>query len=407
MTHQVAAVIPTSLAGVPLAELAPAASLFTHDSTLHGQSHVARVMVHAFRLLSQTGWMDHAPRLWAAVYLHDLARTHDGECHRHGADAMDKFESLPELRELFARGGVDDADYAAIHTAVVHHCRSEELDGRHPHWRLTALLKDADGLDRVRLGDLDPRYFRHRKARRMVRFATELFDKTGSVPVGPGHFAELWTEAVQIADALQRTRRHAPSLRIPLTVTRCAVSEPQGRVRYQSGDRCLIPEEIVLQRWKERSRTDPALASGTRFDGCRLPPGTWALLRAWMAEGLRSDEFARPAVLKEYAERNQAGGGTLRAPVSSKFTHLLTFLAERKLLQCVVERERSASSPGLPDLFLYRMDIEGRVFGGRFVEVKRHNQRTGDRERISPTQAAELEFLRTLGLEARVVYLLE
>ena len=160
MTHQIAAGVPAPLATLPLAELAPPASLFTHDSTLHGQSHVARVMVHAFRLLAKTGWMDHAPRLWAAVYLHDLARTHDGVCHRHGADAMNKFQGLPHLRELFARGGVADADYGAIHTAVVHHCLPKELDRQHPHWRLTALLKDADGLDRVRLGDLNPRYLR-------------------------------------------------------------------------------------------------------------------------------------------------------------------------------------------------------------------------------------------------------
>ena len=188
-------------------------------------------MVHAFRLLAKTGWMDHAPRLWAAVYLHDLARTHDGECHRHGADAMNKFQSLPQLRELFARGGVEDADYEAIHTAVVQHCLPKELDRQHPHWRLTALLKDADGLDRVRLGDLDPRYLRNCEARPMVAFATELFEKTdGVVPAGPEHFADLWHEAVRIADATQRNRRHSTSLRIPLTVS--AAQSPTHRDAY-------------------------------------------------------------------------------------------------------------------------------------------------------------------------------
>src|SRR6476660_7026349 len=104
-----------------LAEIAPGPSLFTHRSTLHGQSHVARVMVHAFRLIEATGWTTEAPRLWAAVYLHDLARTHDGVCYRHGGDAMKKFETLPDVRELFARGGVKDDDYPFIHTAVVQH----------------------------------------------------------------------------------------------------------------------------------------------------------------------------------------------------------------------------------------------------------------------------------------------
>ena len=184
---------------LPLAELAPAPSLFAHRSSLHGQSHVARVMVHAFRLIEATGWIEEAPRLWAAVYLHDLARTHDGVCHRHGGDAMKKLEQLPQTKALFSRGGVHDGDYAVIHTAVVHHSLPKELDRSHPHWRLTSLLKDADGLDRVRLGDLDPRYLRNAEAKHMVAFAETLFEQTdGIVSTGEQHFAALWPEAVRI-----------------------------------------------------------------------------------------------------------------------------------------------------------------------------------------------------------------
>jgi hypothetical protein len=185
---------------LPLGELPPPPSLFTHASTLHGQSHVARVMVHAFRLIAATGWSEEAPRLWAAVYLHDIARTHDGLCRRHGADAMKKFESLPKLRQLFARAGVSEEDYASIHTAVVYHCLPNELDRSHPHWRLTSLLKDADGLDRVRIGDLDARYLRNPPARQMIGFAQALFARTdGVVPNGHDHFEHLWPAALRIA----------------------------------------------------------------------------------------------------------------------------------------------------------------------------------------------------------------
>jgi hypothetical protein len=185
---------------LPLASLVPTPELFTHASTLHGQAHVSRVMVHAFRLLDATGWEEEAPRLWAAVYLHDIARTHDGRCFRHGGDAMKKFERLPHLRELFARGGVQESDYASIHTAVVHHSLPNELDRDHPHWRLTSLLKDADGLDRVRLGDLDPNYLRNPQAREMIAFAEALFQETdGIVPIGHAHFAVLWPEAAKLA----------------------------------------------------------------------------------------------------------------------------------------------------------------------------------------------------------------
>ena len=189
---------------LPVSELAPPPSLFTHASTLHGQSHVARVMVHAFRLIEATGWLEEAPRLWAAVYLHDIARTHDGVCYRHGADAMKKFGASPHLRQFFEGGGVREDDYEAIHTAVVHHCLREELSQAHRHWRLTSLLKDADGLDRVRLYDLDPRYLRNPEAKAMIAFASALFDQTdGIVPNGPAHFASLWPEAIRILSSVK------------------------------------------------------------------------------------------------------------------------------------------------------------------------------------------------------------
>ena len=189
---------------LPLESLVPRPELFSHRSSLHGQSHVARVMVHGFRLIKAPGWIDDAPRLWAAVYLHDIARTHDGVCYRHGGDAMKKFQGLPDLRELFTSGGVAARDYEAIHTAVVHHCLPQELDRAHRHWRLTSLLKDADGLDRVRLYDLEPRYLRNAEARTMVPFATALFTETNQiVPNGAAHFARLWPEAIRILDELQ------------------------------------------------------------------------------------------------------------------------------------------------------------------------------------------------------------
>jgi hypothetical protein len=184
---------------IELAELVPAPGLFHHVSTLHGQAHVSRVLVHAIRLIEATGWKEEAPRLWAAVYLHDIARTHDGYCEVHGRRAMDRVPTLHSVLELFAKGGVSSSDFEQIETAVVHHCKAPELPRSHPHWRLTSLLKDADGLDRVRLGDLNPRYLRHPESKTMVAFAERLFSETdGVVPTGEDHFARLWQEVTRI-----------------------------------------------------------------------------------------------------------------------------------------------------------------------------------------------------------------
>ena len=181
-----------ALVPVPDEELVPPPDLFWHPSTLHGQAHVARVLVHALRLIAATGFVEETVRLWAAVYLHDIARRHDDKCPRHGADAWERLADLPDVQALLARGGVREDDYPAIQAAVVGHSDGEPRKG-HPHRRLMRLLKDADALDRVRLGDLDPSYLRHPEARTMVGFAQELYRATHrTIPPSPDYFARLW-----------------------------------------------------------------------------------------------------------------------------------------------------------------------------------------------------------------------
>lgn len=185
--------------GLPPARFVPAPELFWHPSTLHGQAHVARVMVHAIRLVEATGQPALAPRLWAAVFLHDLARQHDGVCHRHGADAARRLREEPVLQARLAEAGLTPADFPVIEAAVTAHSAPAEMSRTHEHWPLTALLKDADALDRVRLGDLDPRYLRHREAHAMLGFAQELFDRTdGVIEVGDDHFRQLWETAQEL-----------------------------------------------------------------------------------------------------------------------------------------------------------------------------------------------------------------
>lgn len=124
----------------------------------------------------------------------------DGVCHRHGADAAQRLRDEPALQRRLAEAGLTEADYPAIEAAVTAHSAPKEVSREHPHWPLIALLKDADGLDRVRLGDLDPRYPRHPEARGMVPFAQALFDATdGVIPTGLAHFPELLAVANGLA----------------------------------------------------------------------------------------------------------------------------------------------------------------------------------------------------------------
>ena len=187
------------LVDLPSSKMVPLPEDFRHPSTLHGQGHVTRVMVHATRLVEATGRHDLGPRLWAAVFLHDLARTHDGVCYRHGADAAQRLRSESALQNRLAEAGLSTDDYPAIEAAVTAHSAPKEVAKDNAHWPLIALLKDADGLDRVRLGDLDPRYLRHAETKGMVPFAQRLFDATDRIiATGPEHFELVWREVVKI-----------------------------------------------------------------------------------------------------------------------------------------------------------------------------------------------------------------
>ena len=187
---------------VPLRDLVPLPDLFFRHGTTHGQKHVARVFVHALRLIDATGFVEERPRLWACVYLHDLARRHDGREPDHGQRSWTEYGCRWDLRRLFARGGVVEADYDAIRFAVAQHSLGPDPPRTAIHWRLVSLLKDADALDRVRIGDLDPRYLRNPAARSMVDFAHRLFGETVDLfPTGADYFERLWPVALEIENA--------------------------------------------------------------------------------------------------------------------------------------------------------------------------------------------------------------
>ena len=194
MTGEVRQLIPPQLT-LPPEALIPHPEHFRTRSHLHGQDHVARVMVHAFRLLTATGHDPLVASLWGAVYLHDLERRHDDVCREHGRWAWERFERDERLQEHLSSGGVTPDDWPAIKTAVTAHSQSREVPADHPHRTLTALLKDADALDRVRIHDLDVRYLRLPAARTMQRFAQALFDRTCPLTHGPDLFARVLEEA--------------------------------------------------------------------------------------------------------------------------------------------------------------------------------------------------------------------
>lgn len=113
-----------------------------------------------------------------AAYIHDMSRKHDGYCTQHGADSANL--KLPVYRELFLKNGATENELLIIGKAVTLHSTNTELTKQDPDWLTVAILKDADALDRIRLGagDLKPSFLRLEESHQCILYGVELYDRT-------------------------------------------------------------------------------------------------------------------------------------------------------------------------------------------------------------------------------------
>lgn len=150
-------------------------SQFDHHSRLHGIMHTYRVMIHVLNLGTLSGKINEARNAFFAAYIHDMSRKHDGFCMQHGPDAADK--KLPLYKNLFLQNGATIHDLFIIGKATAMHSKGNELPAEEPDWLTVALLKDADALDRIRLGegDLDSSYLRLPETKSCIEFSRKLY----------------------------------------------------------------------------------------------------------------------------------------------------------------------------------------------------------------------------------------
>ena len=147
------------------------------QSWVHGPGHIHRVLL----LSALIGWREalgeeDLRQLFRAASYHDVGRAFDGFDIYHGA------RSALRLAELTGQEGENLVELKAAVTAHSRPDRDMEpvvasfQPKDYPHaLELTRLLKDADNLDRVRLGDLNPKFLRHESARDLTGFAKRLF----------------------------------------------------------------------------------------------------------------------------------------------------------------------------------------------------------------------------------------
>lgn len=150
-----------------------------YQSPIHGEDHIERTLLHGIIGAMEEGLGEADIRLlMEACSYHDVGRINDGLDDEHG------LRSAEQMGRLTGRTGDELAMLMAMAEA---HSRSDlvmdqVIEKYRPRDKercrmLAELLKDADGLDRVRIRMLDPSYLRRRGARDRVAFAQYLFER--------------------------------------------------------------------------------------------------------------------------------------------------------------------------------------------------------------------------------------
>ena len=142
---------------------------------IHGMGHVRRVLFWADAIAENYNLTDKDKIiLGLACCYHDIGRIHNGEDDLHGKLSCDKIVEL----NLLDGWDLKEHEKELVLRLIAAHCLSDNLFiGTIRDKLLFNILKDADGLDRVRIFDLDPNYLRLDASHELVDVAWKLFIK--------------------------------------------------------------------------------------------------------------------------------------------------------------------------------------------------------------------------------------
>lgn len=179
-------------------------------SDIHGESHTKRVIYHATNLARLQGLTAREIDIvLTSAILHDIGRINDMEDDMHGTYSVQKFMDYLSTANssTFDENAflvlTDEQDIRIAKELMIYHCKGDEaLDRKWLHAienahsekeksqlqeeyaltrRLYNVLCDADGLERIRLNDIDNRYFRLKETPLLTVFAYGLLLATSNI----------------------------------------------------------------------------------------------------------------------------------------------------------------------------------------------------------------------------------
>jgi putative nucleotidyltransferase with HDIG domain len=161
--------------------------LFRDPNGIHGICHTTRVLVLVLKIAELMGQSKENDILAASAIYHDIGRTHDGKDYTHGTKSVEKLKSIgfPSVNTMH----ISQEDLPYVQFLIESHAMEDE-DGLKimSEYKIDPIravclfnmFKDADGLDRIRLGisgDLNPNYLRTVAGIELIDFAKDLYKK--------------------------------------------------------------------------------------------------------------------------------------------------------------------------------------------------------------------------------------
>ena len=140
---------------------------------IHGVRHIKRVLYLAEKISADYDLAEKEEKILAlSVCYHDIGRWHNEVDPEHGRLSAVKMTELGLLDDE----DLEDAEKELVCRLITCHCLGDDsFKGTPSEELLFKMIKDADGLDRVRIFDLDPYDLRLPVSRKLTDFAWMLF----------------------------------------------------------------------------------------------------------------------------------------------------------------------------------------------------------------------------------------
>ena len=148
-------------------------------SHVHGFGHIERTMIHGAMCAQAENLPEAETRLLLTMCsYHDTGRLNDFLDAAHGARSAVKLEALTGLSGEDLKEAMAGIEAHSVNDRLMEEILDKYAPGNRDRARLLAeMLKDADGLDRVRINDLNVKFLRRSASAGRGGFAQALFDR--------------------------------------------------------------------------------------------------------------------------------------------------------------------------------------------------------------------------------------